>query len=110
VQSAHNLDLHTAVRQFRLNGARVGIIVSVAWAIVGVFLAEYILYSLTYGSFDTCRHSTTSLPICAQNLDRDLANAEVWRWGIYVLLALIPIPIAWLVVYGLVGIVRWIRR
>jgi len=68
----------------KLNGwQRIGIVASVIWALLGAFLAEYILYSLTYGSFDTCRHSTTSLPICAQNLNRDLANAEVWRWGIY---------------------------
>ena len=79
------------------------------WAIVGVFLAEHILYSLTYGSFFECTHTITALSICVENLNKALANAEIWRWGMYALVALAPIPIAWLVVYGLIGIVRWIR-
>ena len=94
----------------RLNWQRVGIVASLVWAIVGVFLAEQILYSLTYRRFDTCTHTITSLSICVKNLNKDLANAEVWRWGMFALVALAPIPIAWLVVYGLIIFVRWIRR
>jgi hypothetical protein len=93
-----------------LNWQRVGIVASVLWAIVGVFLAEHILHSLTYGRLDTCIHTITDLSTCVQNFNKDLANAEDWRWGMIVLVALAPIPIAWLVVYGLIGMVRWIRR
>jgi hypothetical protein len=93
-----------------LNWQRVGIVAAVVWAIMGVFLTEQILYSLTYGSFFTCARTITDLSTCMQNLNKDLANAEVWRWGMYALVALAPIPIAWLVVYGLIGIVRRIRR
>jgi hypothetical protein len=63
-----------------LNWQRVGIVASVLWAIVGIFLAEQILYSLTYGRFFTCTHTITDLSTCAQNLNKDLANAEIWRW------------------------------
>jgi hypothetical protein len=94
----------------RLNWQRVGIVASVLWAIMGVFLAEQILHSLTYGRLDTCTHTITDLSTCVQNFNKDLANAEFWRWGMYALVALGPIPIAWLVVYGLIVIVRWIRR
>jgi hypothetical protein len=85
---------------------RIGIVASVVWAIVGVLLAEHILYSLTYGSFFTCTHTTTALSICAENLNKDLANAELWRWGMYALVALVPIAIAWLIVFGLLWLVR----
>ena len=63
-----------------LNWQRVGIVAAVVWAIMGVFLTEQILYSLTYGSFFTCTHTITGLSTCVQNLNKDLANAEVWRW------------------------------
>ena len=93
----------------RLNRCqRIGIVASIFWAIVGVFLAEHMLYSLTYGSFFTCTHTATALSICAENLNRDLARAELWRWGMYALVALAPIAIAWLIVYGLMR--RWIGR
>jgi hypothetical protein len=99
------------MQRFRLNGClRVGYVASVIWAIVGVFLAEHILYSLTYGSFDTCTHTLTDLSTCGQNLNKDLATAEVWRWGMIALVALAPIPVGWLIVYGFVALVRWIRR
>ena len=94
----------------RLNWQRLGIVASVVWAIVGVFFAEQILYSLTYGRFDTCTHTITDPSTCAQNLDKDLANAEIWRWGIYAVVALAPIAIAWLLVYWLIVIVRRKRR
>jgi hypothetical protein len=31
-------------------------------------------------------------------------------WGRALSAALVPIPIAWLIAYGLVGLMRWIRR
>ena len=82
----------------RLNWQRGGIVASVIWAVVGVFLAEHILHSLTYGSFDTCTHTITDLSTCVQNLNKDGANAEDWRWGMIALVALAPIPVAWLIV------------
>jgi hypothetical protein len=54
------------MRRFRLNGCqRIGFVASVIWAIVGVFFAEHIIYSLTIGALIHAHTpSQISLPVC----------------------------------------------
>jgi hypothetical protein len=94
------------MRRFRLNGwQRVGIVLSVAWAIL-------VLVGVTLGVIQ----DHDNLSDCLKSAD-PLMNycRQRWQvpWSTYLgmtLVGLAPIPIAWFLVYGLVGLVRWIRR
>lgn len=105
----------------RLNGwQRIGIIASVIWAIVGAIWgiletkrvhdarAGY-AFSHVYGP---CRDQPGNDPdnVCFKQASAAYnAVPEESGWNI-VALALIPIPIAWLIVYGFVVLGRWVRR
>jgi hypothetical protein len=47
---------------------------------------------------------------CSVYLSQRLADADTYKWKVAALTGLAPIPIAWLLVYGLIGLVRWIRQ
>jgi hypothetical protein len=47
-------------------------------------------------------------PPCSAKFARDFRAATHFHWQA-ALYALIPIPIIWLIIYGLVALVRWIK-
>ena len=55
------------------------------------------------------RHSNDARELLAY-LSQRLADADTYKWKVAALTGLAPIPIAWLLVYGLIGLVRWIRQ
>ena len=94
----------------RLNWQRVGIVASVVWAIVGVFLAERILYSLTYGRFVHAHTpSQISLPVC--KISMRTWPTPKFGDGVCMLSSRSPRSLSrgWLSM-GLTIIVRWKRR
>lgn len=111
------------MRGFRLNGwQRIGIVLSVVWAIAAGLYVRYAdekrADEMSYLTYTSCVDATRALdpqarlpyPGC------DKRSAETYtRWingsrGNAAFVALAPIPIAWLLVWGLVALVRWIRR
>lgn len=117
----------------RLNGwQRIGIVLSIAWLPVGAFIGlnaiskreQAAIDARIKGPYDLCRsvedqsisHGVPFNRNCLQELyGKNLpeAIAEISgresRWSA-ALIALAPIPFAWLVVYLLVLLGRWIWR
>jgi hypothetical protein len=95
---------------FRLNGwQRIGIVLTVLWAIGGTIweVSSIIESDTSYDSYDAC--------VLKPNADRRACDQEFEtqqfkevRRGLVFVLA--PIPIAWLIAYGLIALARWIRR
>lgn len=104
----------------RLNGwQRIGIIASVVWAIVGAIWEIVELQRLhdarasdAFSSvYRPCRDQPRNDPDEYFKQASAARNAvpEGSGWNIAAF-ALIPIPIAWLIAYGLVALGRWVRR
>jgi hypothetical protein len=102
--------------KFRFNGwQRFGIVLSILWAIVSCLYIRYEQLQnanersvLTY---NRCKDA----PNDAADRQCIADTASTYRmhegsWGSAAFIALIPIPIAWLLAYGLVFLGRWIRR
>jgi hypothetical protein len=90
------------MRGFRLNGwQRLGIVLSALWVLVGGLWGRH----LTVAPYFDCIKS-------APNIDTmNFCERYLQDWGsTAMLIALVPIPIAWLLVYIVVWTVRWIRR
>jgi hypothetical protein len=106
--------------RFRLNGwQRLGIVLSVVWAIVGGLYTRHAdvksasdMYILTYRS---CMDAGEGQPgfdgsDCTKRAER---MWDIWLKGGWLnaaFVALAPIPFFWLIAYAIVGLVRWIRR
>jgi hypothetical protein len=99
----------------RLNGwQRIGIALSVLWAIYGALSAYYAIYNPISRDYSDCilpssGEPSVDLKICDRTRDIRLANAQSYRWQTIGLVALVPILIAWLTVYALIALGRWIR-
>jgi hypothetical protein len=104
----------------RLNGwQRIGVVLSVIWVIGGGMLT----YQIVLGAGGTCTVDHTRLSEADQLAlnakdyqkmsDAGLltvqraCNEEIYFRSL--VWTLIPIAVGWLLVYGLVGVVRWIR-
>jgi hypothetical protein len=95
----------------RLNGwQRIGIVLPIAWAIVGGLGTWYLQFLPILKAYQKCE----SIPLpgleefnaCWHSVEiQRAALSSYWRWEI-VIAALLPIPIAWLVAYGFIGLVR----
>jgi hypothetical protein len=103
----------------RLNGwQRIGIVASVCWVIGGgLWTMGRITDVATFPSkaeLHRCMSDSQSdMKVCEARFDRDFnaaMNAAANHfWQTVAINTLVPIPIAWLIVYGLVGLVRWIK-
>jgi len=49
-------------------------------------------------------------PGCGKTFDYHYVEATKYHWYYAAFMAFAPIPLAWLAVYGVIGIWRWIKR
>jgi hypothetical protein len=108
------------MRGFRLNGwQRIGIVLSVVWAVVGPIYIEqeHEAYARDEARFSyrLCRDAQSSSADpseCSKDYDRTYEAFLGWKpsWGNWALLAFVPIVGGWLLMWGIVALVRWIRR
>jgi hypothetical protein len=109
----------------RLNGwQRIGIVASVCWLVGGGFWIN----GLTIGQLSepvvnelrSCLESRSIQPDgsvprntdwgpCNEKFKRDYGPAVADHWFYAAAFTLIPIPLVWLIVYGIVWLSRWIR-
>jgi hypothetical protein len=98
---------------------RGGIVISVVWAVVGGLWGLSAVHNPSTAERAFCdglAQIYTRTPDYVRPSDAAPAqDAGCGQWKQYrVLMPLVfglaPIPIAWLLVYGLVGVVRWLRR
>ena len=96
----------------RLHGwARIGIVLSMVWAIMGSIWTLNLLFETVYQNYATCQTLISASPSdCQQLFQTQLAEARERRITAVTIVGLGPIPVAWMLVYGLVALVRWIRR
>jgi len=110
------------MRRFRLNGwQRIGIALSVLWAVFALFYFHHAAvkeagdsYGIFYvgcierlGGRDTSQESYSNCSDLAMDLYR---TTFADRWPSRGLAALALIPIAWLLAYVVLWLVRWVRR
>jgi len=98
--------------QRRLHGwARIGIVLSLVWAITGSIWALNLLYGRVYENYAVCQSlMSATASDCEQLFQTQYREAQQRQLAAVAVLGIGPLPVAWLLVYGLVAIVRWIRR
>jgi hypothetical protein len=96
----------------RLHGwARVGIVLSIVWAIMGSVWGLNTLFGRVYENYAICQTLISASPSdCRELFQAQLADARGRRLTAVAIVGLGPLPVAWVMVYGLVALVRWIRR
>jgi hypothetical protein len=96
----------------RLHGwARIGIVLSIVWAIMGSLWGLNMLFGPVYQNYATCENLISASPSdCQQLFQTQLAEAQERRLMAVAIVGLGPLPLAWMLVYGLIALVRWIRR
>jgi|SRR5258708_9983545 hypothetical protein len=96
-----------------LNGwQRIGIVVSIVWLIggglwgnsVGLSQGDHVSQALAQ-----CLAAFTDWAPCSARFEKDWPEAVKYHWHYAAAFALIPIPLGWLVCWGLLNLVRWIR-
>ena len=97
------------MRKFRLNRwQRIGIVLSGLWAIVGTIWAQRVLFPIDL--YSKCIDAgVTDAAFCRRIYDAHVANAEKYQLGVTLIYAVVPVAIAWLLVYVVLWAVRWIR-
>jgi hypothetical protein len=109
----------------RLNGwQRIGLVLSIAWALAGGFWAnkDQLDYAgtLTSSQLDACVSQNKSRygeygpyeqvwTPCWNQYGANFERNAKGHWVVAALFAFVPLPIAWLLAYALVYLVRWIR-
>ena len=99
----------------RLNGwQRIGIVVSVLWAIggglwgnnIGIHEGDYATHAL-----GRCLDEPGSdWKACEDVFNKDWPEAIKYHWYYAAFVGLVPIPIVWLMAYGILMLIRWIRK
>jgi hypothetical protein len=108
-----------------LNGwQRIGIILTIIWAIIGFSWANQIaidtLGAGVRAAHTRCLDELSAQPDgreptdadwgrCNRAFARDWTPAVAYHWRYAAAFALVPIPFAWLIGYGLVALRRWIK-
>jgi hypothetical protein len=103
-------------RMSRLNGwQRIGIVLSVLWFLGGAFWGNEIAIR-DGGSWPTLQlkwclsRPNADYSECNATFEKDYEKGIAGHWSAGLLVGLVPIPIAWLLVWAVVAIVRWVRR
>lgn len=115
----------SAGRIMRLNGwQRIGVIASVSWFVIGgLWINSLVIADLgasATANYSACLSARSiqpdgSVPAdtdwgpCSKKFAVDFPVAVADHWTYAVVYTAIPIPIVWLIVYGMVGLVRWVR-
>jgi hypothetical protein len=96
----------------RLHGwARIGIVLSTLWAVIGSLWALNLLFEPVYQNYATCRALIIASPSdCQQLFETQFEDARRKRAAAVAIVGLGPIPIVWLLLYALVALMRWIKR
>jgi hypothetical protein len=98
-----------------LNGwQRIGVVVSVVWALYGLYQGNE--YGLHQGDWAVnvqklCwEQKGADLSVCDAQFSRNWSEAIQYHWQYAFIFSLAPIPLGWLSVYGLLKLVRWVKR
>ncbi|MGA8086709.1 MAG: hypothetical protein WCA10_05335 [Terracidiphilus sp.] len=112
----------------RLNGwQRIGVVASVVWALYGLYLVDYSYEEAkeaAKGEYRDCiqladpssgaarpskgmKLSDIQHCVDAEGARNDAARDDAY--GEFIEISVLPIPLGWLAVYGLVVLFRWIR-
>jgi hypothetical protein len=98
-----------------LNGWQrmIGVVASVCWLIGATTWIDFSetdqLQKRAVSEYHDCQEKVPQdHPACSAKFARDFRAATRFHWQA-ALYALIPIPIIWLIIYGLVALVRWIK-
>lgn len=96
----------------RLHGwARIGIVLSLMWTIIGSVWALNLLYGRVYQNYAVCQTMISATASdCEQLFQTQYAEAQQRQLAAVAVLGFGPIPLVWLLVCGLVAVVRWIKR
>jgi hypothetical protein len=117
----------------RLNGwQRIGVVLSVMWALYGLYWGEE--FGLHQGDwtnvvYESCMDSaqkktwnkdnfnnpnweqySKDSAACEQTRDKDWKDSIQYHWYYAAICSLVPIPLAWGIVCGLIALVKWVRR
>jgi hypothetical protein len=92
---------------------RVGVVLSVVWLLVGGYWgnsAELHRGDFAVMQFTACMENSgtpdNASGACLNQFDRDYAQAIKNHWRGALIAGIVPIPVVWLLVYGLIGLVR----
>jgi hypothetical protein len=67
-------------------------------------------YRVCYEQYDsTGGASSKNLDDCSKESEKVFAIWLEGSWGNVALISLVPIPFAWLMVYGIIRVFRWVR-
>jgi hypothetical protein len=101
--------------RIRLNGwQRIGIVISVLWFIGGgIWGNDRGLHEgdWTVSDYKNCLDThPNDWPGCQQKSEKNYIWATRNHWYSAAIFAVVPIPIGWLLAWGLVSLTRWVRR
>ena len=92
---------------------RVGVVLSVVWLLVGGYWGNSMgLHKGDFAvtQFTVCMENSGSPDnasgVCLDQFDKDYAGAIKDHWREALIVGIVPIPVAWLLVYGLIGLAR----
>jgi len=99
----------------RLNGwQRLGVVASIAWALgggywgndLGIHEGDYVV-----NAYSTCLETSggDDAP-CQRAFFRDYPQAVKYHWADAAIVGLVPIPLGWLLAYGIIALWRWVAR
>jgi hypothetical protein len=96
-----------AAMTVRFNGwQRIGIVLSVLWLIVALFIERHKIYDPIYTSYDHCVYRTLDWSVCDKDMDDAVVEASKTEPFTYAIVALGPTLALWLFGY----VIAWIRR
>ncbi len=103
----------------RLNGwKRIGIVLSVLWVLVTGFYqrnadvqkaSDFMSFSYRVCTDAQSAKNNFDFDECSKKSQKDFDIWMVGSWGNVAVIALLPIPFFWLIIYGLIKMYRWIR-
>ena len=92
---------------------RVGVVLSIVWLLIGGYWGNSMgLHKGDFAvtQFTVCMENSGSpnnaSGVCLHQFDKDYAGAIKDHWREALIVGIVPIPVAWLLVYGLIGLAR----
>jgi hypothetical protein len=83
------------------------------WARWGAFTG-WVWHDLVWRQYQSClaftyQRESDEGGICDKTFNKQLAEVRASIWYKAAIVGLVPIRVAWLIVYAVVGLVRWVR-